>query len=175
MQLVVGRIGRPHGLRGEVTVEVRTDDPDHRFAPGSALATDPGARGPLTVTSSRWHSGRLLVRFGDCQDREAAEQLRGVVLVIDSDDVPASPDPGEFYDHQLIGLDVLTVSGEKVGSVADMLHHGQDLLVISGAGERSGREILVPFVLPIVPEVDVAAGRLVIDPPEGLLDPEAAG
>jgi len=174
MQLVVGRIGRPHGLRGEVTVEVRTDDPDARFAVGSVLATDPAERGPLLVSSARWHSGRLLVRFGDCQDRDAAEELRGLVLVVDSADLAPLPDPQEFHDHELIGLQVVTVSGEVGGSVADVLHHGQDLLVIDGAGSRSDTEILVPFVAPLVPEVDVAAGRLVISPPPGLLDPEAA-
>jgi 16S rRNA processing protein RimM len=174
MLLVVGRVGRPHGLRGEVTVDVRTDDPDQRFAQGTVLATDPAGRGPLTVSSLRWHSGRLLIRFGDCQDREAAEGLRGIVLVVDAADLPAPSDPEEFSDHQLIGLQVLTVSGESVGLVADVLHHGQDLLVITGAGPRSGTEILVPFVAPIVPEVDITAGRLVIDPPPGLLDPDAA-
>jgi 16S rRNA processing protein RimM len=174
MQLVVGRVGRPHGLRGEVTVEVRTDDPAQRFATGSVLATDPAERGPVVVSSSRWHSGRLLVRFADCEDREAAEELRGLVLVVDSGDLPPLADPREFHDHQLVGLRVLTVSGEPVGSVTDVLHHGQVLLVVAGAGPRSGTEILIPFVLPIVPEVDVAAGRLVIDPPAGLLDPDAA-
>jgi 16S rRNA processing protein RimM len=173
MQLVVGRIGRPHGLRGEVVVWVRTDDPDQRFAAGSALATDPAGRGPLTVESVRWHSGRLLVRFAGCHDREAAQTLRGIVLVIDSDEIPRS-DPEEFYDHELIGLQVVTVSGEPVGAVADVLHHGQDLLVVAAAGARSGTQILVPFVAPLVPVVDIAAGRLVIDPPPGLLDPDAA-
>jgi 16S rRNA processing protein RimM len=174
MQLVVGRIGRPHGLRGEVTVEVRTDDPARRFAVGSVLATEPPASGPLTVSSSRWHSGRLLVRFGDCDDRQAAEQLRGVMLVVSSDEIGASADPDEFYDHQLVGLQVVTAGGELVGSVADVLHHGQDLLVIAGCGDRDGEELLVPFVGPLVPEVDVVAGRLVIDPPPGLLDPDQA-
>ena len=174
MQLVVGRVGRPHGLRGEVTVEVRTDDPDDRFGEGAVLATDPAARGPLTISSSRWHSGRLLLRFGDCQDREAAEELRGIVLVIDSAELPPQSDPEEFADHQLIGLRVLTVSGESVGSVADVLHYGQDLLVIAGAGPRSGTEILIPFVAPLVPEVNIAAGHLLVDPPPGLLDPDAA-
>jgi 16S rRNA processing protein RimM len=174
MQLVVGRVGRPHGLRGEVTVEVRTDDPDDRFAAGSVLRTEPADRGPLAVSSSRWHSGRLLVRFGDCQDRESAELLRGIVLVVDSVELAPLSDPEQFHDHELIGLQVVTVSGEIVGSVADVLHHGQDLLVIHGAGPRSGTEILIPFVAPIVPEVDVAAGRLAIDPPPGLLDPQTA-
>lgn len=174
MQLVVGRVGRPHGLRGEVTVEVRTDDPDQRFAAGSSLATDPADRGPLTIAASRWHSGRLLVCFAGYDDRAAAETLRGTVLVIDAAGLAPLADPEEFYDHDLIGLQVVTVAGEHVGTVADVLHHGQDLLVVSGAGPQAGTEVLVPFVAAIVPEVDVAGGRLVIDPPPGLLDPDAA-
>jgi 16S rRNA processing protein RimM len=174
MQLVVGRVGRPHGLRGEVTVEVRTDDPDRRFVAGSSLATVPEERGPLTVAESRWHSGRLLVRFAGFEDRNAAEELRETMLAIDSDELEPLEDPEDFYDHDLIGLAVVTAAGEQVGAVRDVLHHGQDLLVIEGTGPRSGAEILVPFVATIVPEVDVAAGRLVIDPPPGLLDPDAA-
>jgi 16S rRNA processing protein RimM len=174
MQLVVGRVGRPHGLRGEVTVEVRTDDPDQRFAAGSALATIPPDRGPLTVAASRWHSGRLLVSFAGCEDRDAAEALRNTVLAIDSDALTPLADPAEYYDHDLIGMRVVTRSGEQVGAVADVLHHGQDLLVVDGSGPRSGSQILVPFVTAIVPEVDVTAGMLVIDPPPGLLDPDEA-
>ncbi len=174
MQLVVGRVGRPHGLRGEVTVEVRTDDPDLRFAAGESLATDPAERGPLTVAGSRWHSGRLLVRFAGHEDRDAAEALRDTVLAIDSGQLELLEDPEQFYDHELIGLRVLTAGGEDVGTVSDVLHHGQDLLVVDGAGDRAGAEILVPFVAAIVPEVDVAGGKLVIDPPAGLLDPDSA-
>ncbi|MFG1698801.1 ribosome maturation factor RimM [Nonomuraea sp. NPDC049309] len=166
MQLVVGRIGRPHGVRGEVTVEVRTDDPELRFAPGTAIATDPPDRGPLVVAGRRWHKGVLLVAFEEVPDRNAAEELRGTMLVIDSADVEPSDDPDEFHDHQLIGLTVVTVAGEHVGEVDDVLHHGQDLLVV----KRKGRdEALIPFVKALVPEVDLEAGRLVVDPPEGLL------
>jgi len=174
MQLVVGRVGRPHGLSGEVTVEVRTDDPERRFAAGASLATLPVWRGPLTVAASRWHSGTLLVRFAGCDDRQAAESLRDTMLAIDSDDLPPLGDPADFYDHDLIGLAVRTAAGEHVGTVADVLHHGQDLLVVDGAGPRSGAELLVPFVTAIVPEVDLAGGFLVVDPPPGLLDPDAA-
>jgi 16S rRNA processing protein RimM len=174
MQLVVGRVGRPHGLRGEVTVEVRTDDPDRRFAAGSSLATVPAERGPLTVAGSRWHSGTLLVRFDGFDDRNGAEELRDALLAIDSEDLEPLGGPDDFYDHDLIGLQVVTAAGEPVGAVSDVLHHGQDLLVIEGTGPRSGAEILVPFVAAIVPEVDVAARRLVIDPPPGLLDPDTA-
>jgi 16S rRNA processing protein RimM len=174
MKLVVGRIGRPHGIRGEVTVEVRTDDPDLRFAAGSVLATEPAARGPLTVVSSHWHSGRLLISFAGATDRDGAEELRGIMLVVDSDDLDEPGDPDEFPDYKLIGLTALTTTGEPVGKVADVRHGGQDLLVIAGEGPRSGAEILVPFVAALVPEVDVAGGRLVLDPPPGLLDPGEA-
>jgi 16S rRNA processing protein RimM len=174
MRLVVGRVGRPHGLRGEVAVEVRTDDPAGRFAVGSMLATEPAERGPLTVASARWHSGRLLIAFEGCRDRDAAEALRGTLLQIDSADLNPLGDPEEFYDHDLIGLRVVTVAGEDVGTVADVLHHGQDLLVVDGTGARSGAEIMIPFVMALVPEVNLASGQIVVDPPPGLLDPEAA-
>ena len=175
MQLVVGRVGRPHGIRGELTVHVHTDDPDLRFAAGSVLATDPAARGPLTVSSSRWHSGRLLVMCAGYEERSRAEDLRGTLLVMDSADVAATADPDEFHDYELVGLDVLTVAGEPVGVVTDVLHQGQDMLVIQPAPGPARDPILVPFVAAIVPEVDVKAGRLVIDPPDGLLDLGATG
>lgn len=170
VQLVVGRIGRPHGIRGEVTVEVRTDDPDQRFAPGSRLGTDPAAAGPLVVRRSRWHKGVLLVGFEGVDDRNAAEALRGTLLLIDSAELPPLTDPDEFHDHELVGLTVVTVAGEPVGEVVDVLHHGQDLLVV----QREKTEVLVPFVKALVPEVDLAAGRLVVDAPPGLLDPDEA-
>ena len=162
---------RPHGIRGEVAVEVRTDDPDERFAGGSVLGTDPPAAGPLTVESARRHSGRLLVSFAEIADRTQAELLRGVWLTVDAAQVSASEDPDEFHDHQLVGLTVVTAAGEPVGVVTDVRHHGQDLLVIEpAAGSPSQGEILVPFVASIAVDVDVAGGRMVIDPPAGLLD-----
>jgi 16S rRNA processing protein RimM len=174
MQLVVGRISRPHGIRGEVLVEVRTDEPELRFKTGAVLATEPAAAGPLTVASRHWHSGRLLISFAGVADRDQAEGLRGTLLVIDSAEVSESSDPDEFHDHELVGLAVVTTAGEPVGTVTDVRHHGQDLLVIAGVSARAGEEILVPFVSAMVPEVDVPAGRLVVDPPPGLLDPGAA-
>ena len=171
MQLVVGRVGRPHGIRGEVTVQVRTDDPGRRFAVGSVLATEPAAVGPLTVLSIRWHSGRLLVTFAGSADRSQAESLTGTLLVVDSAEVGPPDDPDEFNDHDLIGLKVLTTTGELVGTVSDVLHHGQDLLVIRSVPEP-GTDALIPFVTPIVPKVDIEAGHLLIDPPPGLLDPD---
>jgi 16S rRNA processing protein RimM len=162
---------RPHGIRGEVAVEVRTDDPDRRFAAGSVLRTDPPAAGPLTVVSSRWHSGRLLVSFAGIGDRTEAEPLRDVWLTVDAAQVIPPADPDEFHDHQLVGLTVVTTAGEQVGVVTDVRHHGQDLLVIEPAvgSDRRG-EVLVPFVAEIAVDVDVAGGRMVINPPTGLLD-----
>ncbi len=104
-------------------------------------------------------------------DRTAAGELTGSWLSVDSSQLPAVPDPDEFRDHELIGLSVRTSAGEAVGMVTDVLHHGQDLLVVR---HPDGQEYLVPFVTAIVPEVDVAAGLLVIDPPPGLLDPPQA-
>ncbi|MQA93751.1 MAG: ribosome maturation factor RimM [Streptosporangiales bacterium] len=166
MQLVVGLIGRAHGVRGDVTVDVRTDSPEERFAPGTTLEVQQPERGPLTVETVRWHSGRLLVRFAGVRDRTGAEELRGLALVIDSDTLPPPEDPEEFHDHQLIGLTARTPGGETLGEVVDIQHLGQDLLVIDGPDG----EVLVPFVRALVPEVNLDDGHLVVDPPPGLLD-----
>lgn len=172
MQVTVGRIGRPHGIRGDVVVGVRTDEPELRFAIGSRLDTDPADVGPLTVAATRWHSGALIVRFAGIRDRDAAASLGGTWLTVESGTLNAPEDPDEFRDHDLVGLSVKTPDGTVVGVVADVLHHGQDVLAIR---PLSGpEEILVPFVKAIVPDVDVAAGVLVIDPPPGLLNPDEA-
>lgn len=164
MQVMVGRIGRAHGIRGDVVIGVSTDEPGERFAPGSVFDTD---RGPLTVETMRWHSSQLLVRFAGCYDRTAAEELRGLWLGVDSDTLPAPTDPDEFRDYDLVGLMVETIEGRVVGVVTDVAHLGQDLLEVRAP---DGGQVLVPFVKAIVPEVDLAAGRIRIDPPAGLLD-----
>jgi 16S rRNA processing protein RimM len=168
VDLVVGRIGRPQGVHGELTVELRTDDPDTRFAPGSVLRTDPASRGPLTVESARPRSGGLVVAFAGVQDREGAEALRGTVLVIDSADLPPLDVEDEWYDHELLGLAAVDPDGKPLGSVAEVVHTAAaDLLAVR---DEDGREHLVPFVREIVPTVDVAGGRVVVAAPEGLFD-----
>jgi 16S rRNA processing protein RimM len=165
--VVVGRIGRPHGVRGEVTVEVRTDDPDLRFVPGAVLLTDPAARGPLTVTGRRWNRDILLLALEGVDSREAAEEYRNTELLVEIAGLPALEDPDEFYDHQLVGLAARLTDGSPLGEVEAVRHEGGDLLVVR---RPDGGEALIPFVSAIVPTVDLAAGFLVVDPPEGLLE-----
>jgi len=167
---VVGRVVKPHGIRGELVVDVRTDSPEERFVPGAVLATRArdGASGTVTIAAARPHTGRLLVTFEGVAGRDAAEAMRGLLLVVDAADLAPSDDPEEFYDHELEGLEVVDVQGNRIGVVAEVLHTaGSDLLSVR---RPDGGEALVPFVADIVPTVDVAAGRVVVDPPEGLLD-----
>lgn len=165
-EVVVGRIGRPHGVRGEVTVDVRTDFVEQRFAAGSVLGAGPRRR--LVVSSAREHGGRLLVRFDGVDERTAAEQLRGTLLTVEADELPPIDDPDEFYDHQLAGLAAVDDGGEPLGTVRAVLHApAHDLLVVD---TEAGTEVLVPFVAAMVPEVDVPAGRVVLTPPAGLFD-----
>ena len=174
VEVVVGRIGKPHGLRGEVTVDVRTDEPERRFARGSMLRAEPppGSASTLdrmTVTDARWHQSVLLVSFEELADRTAAEAARGIVLhaSIPAGESPADPD--EFYDHQLVDLAAYDVDGTLLGTVVGLVHGGaQDLLRV---GTPEGREALVPFVKALVPEVDLARGRIVIADRPGLVTP----
>lgn len=172
MDLVVGRVVKAHGIGGEVVVEVRTDDPFERFAPGTALrarARDKTER-DYVVDSMREHGGRLLVRLDGVASRDAADALRGSLFVVDTADLPPIDDPDEFYDHQLEGLRVRTLAGVEVGTVAEVLHTpaGEILSVRPAAGE--GPEVLVPFVSAIVTAVSLEDGLVEIDPPDGLLD-----
>jgi 16S rRNA processing protein RimM len=172
--LVVGRIGRPHGLRGEVSVEPRTDEPERRFASGSVLhaqAHRPGIASDtsLTVRGHRWQSGRLVLSFEEITDRDAAEAARGTLLVVPVDPEETPEDPEEFYDHQLVGLAVEDLAGDARGVVTAVEHTGgQDLLHI----EVDGQDVLFPFVSALVPEVDVPRRRIVVDDRPGLLRPE---
>jgi 16S rRNA processing protein RimM len=170
VRLVVARVGRAHGIRGEVTVEVRTDVPGERFVPGARLIVT-GQRelagvDELTVASARDHNGTLLLGFEEVLDRTAAEALRGAVLEADVPDDVEEPDA--WYDHQLVGLRAVDPAGGELGEVVAVEHlPAQDLLVVR---RPDGARRLVPFVAAIVPAVDVPGGTLVVDAPPGLLD-----
>ncbi|WP_371576659.1 ribosome maturation factor RimM [Streptomyces sp. NBC_01314] len=171
MQLVVARIGRAHGIKGEVTVEVRTDEPELRLAPGAVLSTDPASTGPLTIETGRVHSGRLLLRFEGVRDRNAAEALRNTLLIaeVNPEELPEEED--EYYDHQLMDLDVVTKDGAEVGRIIEISHlPSQDLFIVE---RPDGSEVMIPFVEKIVTEIDLTEQRAVIDPPPGLIDDRA--
>lgn len=170
MLLTVGRIGRVHGIRGEVTVEVLTDSPEERFYSGATLLTQPSREGGLTVASARWHNSTLLLSFEGFLDRNAGETLRNVQLLaeVDLDDV----DEDEYHIQQLIGLKVFLLSdtqvNNEIGVVSGVITGvAQDLLEVT---KSNGSEFLIPFVKVLVPTVDIAGGRIVIDPPGGLID-----
>ena len=173
-QLLVARIGKPHGLHGEVTVQLHTDEPERRFVDGAAFDTEaaPGTGVPrrLTIASTRVHRGIWLLGFAEVPDRTGAESLRGTRLFVDPDDVddPEDDDEEGWYEDDLVGLAVVLPDGTVVGEVAGLeTRPVQDLLVVRLA---DGGEALVPFVEDVVPEVDPQAGRVVIDPPAGLLE-----
>lgn len=172
LEVIVGVIGRAHGLRGDVGVELRTDEPEIRFVPGAVLGVE-GSKQTLTVDAVREGAGgRLFVRFAQAADRTAAELLRGKVLTVSVDRAARPDDPEEYYDRQLRGLRVLDAHGVEVGVVADVIHlPSQDLLSITtDSGER-----LVPFVSDLVPQVDLAAGTCSLAEVNGLLeDPDEA-
>ncbi|MEU0215366.1 ribosome maturation factor RimM [Streptomyces sp. NPDC006265] len=171
MQLVVARIGRAHGIKGEVTVEVRTDEPELRLGPGAVLTTDPAGAGPLTIETGRVHSGRLLLRFEGVSDRSGAEALRNTLLIaeIDPEELPEGED--EYYDHQLMDLDVVTVDGTEVGRITEISHlPSQDLFIVE---RPDGSEVMIPFVEDIVTEIDLEDQKAVINPPPGLIDDRA--
>jgi 16S rRNA processing protein RimM len=163
---------KAHGVTGEIVVEVRTDDPEMRFAPGTILrakASDHRERNYI-VEAVRPHGSRLLLRLAGVADRDAADALRGSLFVIDSEDLPPIDEPDTYYDHQLEGLLVRTTAGRDIGTVAEVLHTAAGELLAVNRGDAS--ELLVPFVNAIVTSVSLDSGVVEIDPPEGLLELE---
>ncbi|WP_062208119.1 ribosome maturation factor RimM [Demequina oxidasica] len=173
MKLTVARIGRAHGLKGEVTVELHTDIPEERLTAGARFDTEPAASGPLTVVKTRTQAGRWYVVFKEITSRELADAARGAELVIEGEE---SDEDDAWYIHELVGLAVVRLDGTEVGKVVDLqTMPAQDLLIVK---QSSGERAMIPFVDEFVPEVDIDGGRVVITPPYGLLageEPEATG
>ncbi|CAG7844970.1 Ribosome maturation factor RimM [Pseudoclavibacter triregionum] len=173
-QLRVGRLTKAHGLKGALKIELYTDEPERRFTPGASfslqvLPDSPWHGKSIELRELRWYNGHPVGFFEGVDDRTAAETLAKAILWVDQDDAEEL-EPDTWYDHQLVGLDVV-VDGETVGTVARVDHlPAQDLIVVSTSGE----DVLVPFVRAIVPTVDLEAGRIVMTPPTGLFDPDAA-
>jgi 16S rRNA processing protein RimM len=179
LELTVGRVVKAHGISGEVVVEIRTDDPAARFAPGNTLRAKNSRGGEeriYVVDQVREHGGRLLMRLAGVDDRDTADALRGSLFVVDSDELPPIDEPDIYYDHQLEGLHVRTTTGQDVGVVTEVLHTaaGELLAVRRATDDTGGAEVLVPFVSAIVTSVSLGdrsgKGVVEIDPPEGLLD-----
>jgi 16S rRNA processing protein RimM len=167
VRFVVGRIGKPHGIRGDVTVEPRTDEPLERFAVDAVLLVAGQSR-TLQVAQSAWHGGRLRVRFAGTESRDDAELLRGLILEVERDPDQTLADPDEFYDSALIGCQAYLPDGRRAGEVAEVIHlPAQDLLVIR---DGDGPDVLVPFVRQIVPSIDLGNRRIELDPPVGLIE-----
>ena len=163
MQLVVGRIGRAHGVLGEATIEVRTDDPDLRFAVGNKLTLDSGKQ--LSIKSSRWHNQVLLLAFDGINDRNQIKELRDQLISAEVDTNNMAE--GEYHFQQLIGSEVFLKSGGLVGVVDEIVKlPGQDLLSVN----KEGKEVLIPMVKQIIVSIDIKTKKIVVDPPEGLFD-----
>ena len=166
MQLQVARIGKPHGIRGEVTVQVLTDAPGDRFVPGTEFVVEPASAGPLTVNSARWNKDILLLGFDEIGTRNEAETLRGAKLFIETEELDEDDDEG-WYEHELVGLEA-RIGSSVVGKVTALnTMPVQDLLMVT---TPEGKEILVPFVEQIVPEVNVEEGFILLTPPDGLFE-----
>ena len=168
MQLVVARIGRAHGVRGEVTIEVRTDKPEDRLFVGANLKTEPTNLGPLRISSVRNHNGTLLLSFEGREDRSSAEELRNVLLVAEVDVTEDEFEEDEFHATEILGCSVFLEDGKALGEVVDILQlPSQDTLVVKG--ESEGKEILIPFVKKHVPELDIKSRKITVRDVEGLI------
>jgi 16S rRNA processing protein RimM len=162
---VVARLGRAHGLRGEINAQLHTDVPQERFRPGAVFSTDPAGSGPLTLERAREYQDGVLLSFQGVQDRAAAEQLGGTRLLVR---VTPSVESDAWYPEELLGLAVRTPQGRPLGQVAGLEPAAaQDLLVVR---TEAGQDVLVPFVTALVPVVDLVAGEVVVDPPGGLFE-----
>lgn len=172
-QLRVGRLVKAHGLKGALKLELYTDNPERRFVPGAAFTLQVPEASPwhgkeIVVREYRVMNGNPVVFFEDVDDRNAAESLVRAILWMDQDE--DETEDNAWFDHQLVGLDVVR-DEVVVGRVVRVEHlPAQDLLIVKPSAAGSADEVMVPFVEAIVPTVDVAAGRVIVTPPTGLFE-----
>jgi 16S rRNA processing protein RimM len=170
-QLRVGRLTKAHGLKGAIKIELYTDEPERRFVPGAIFSLQVPEESPwhgknIELNELRWYNSHPVAFFKGVDDRTAAETLIKAILWVEHDSSVLPDDPEAWYDHQLTGLRALR-DGVEVGKVVRVDHMpAQDLLIIK---TESG-EVMVPFVKAIVPEVDIAAGTVILTPPAGLFE-----
>jgi 16S rRNA processing protein RimM len=168
--VLVGRIARTQGHRGEVIVNPDTDFPETRFASGAVLhVLRDGQPSTMSVTAMRMHQGRPVLRFAGIDTMTEAEALAGLELRVPESDLVALP-PGTYYEHELVGSEVVLADGRSIGRVRAVEGGGGVSRLVIGSGRG---EIQVPLVHAICVEIDVARKRIAIDPPDGLLDVNA--
>jgi 16S rRNA processing protein RimM len=165
--VVIGQVGRPHGLKGEVKVSLLTDFPERFEENDRFLIRFPDAHTEwMSDAAHRWQGNNLLIRFEGTDSREAAEKLRGATVEIERSACHELPE-GEFYIADLIGLRVRTEQGDRIGVLKDVIQQGlQDLYLV----QNGSREIFIPAVREFVTKIDLETGEIVINPIEGLLD-----
>ena len=170
MQLVVARIGRAHGVRGEVTIEVRTDKPEERLQVGAILKTEPSKHGSLKIASIRNHNGTLLLSFEGRSDRSSAEELRNVLLIAEVEFSDVELDEDEFHATEILGCAVILEDGRVLGEVVDILQlPSQDTLVVKCNSEFKREDVLIPFVKKHVPKIDLDSKKVYVSEMEGLV------
>lgn len=177
LRLRVARLTKAHGLKGGIKLELYTDEPDKRFVPGAQFHMQVPEASPwhgmtITLTELRWYNSHAVAFFTEIPDRTAAETAIKAILLVDQAEDQLPDEPGAWYDHQLVGLDVYR-DGAKIGTLTAVEHFpAQDLLVVTLPAVSGGkpREVLVPFVAAFVPDVNIEAGRVTITPPPGLFE-----
>ncbi len=171
MELVVGRLGRPHGVQGEISVEIRTDEPEERFKNGVTLFLKENKKN-LTVSTSRWHQQKMLVKFDEITDRDMADEIKGKTLMVTIDENQLENKKDQYYEFQLVNLNVKDNKNNLLGKVKEVISgNAQDLIVVEANNQK---EVMVPFVKQIVKDVDLVNKEIKMDPPPGLFDEENA-